>query len=76
MFLSVIGPTTYKLLASLIATDKLGDKEYEELVKVLKEHHNPTLSEIVQRCKFHTQIQQPGESTTQFVTVKDYVEEI
>ena len=67
MFLSVIGPTTYKLLASLIALDKQGDKNYEELVKVLKEHHNPTPSEIVKRYKFYTRIQQPGESTTQFV---------
>ena len=67
MFLSVIGPTTYKLLASLIAPDKLGNKEYKKLVKVLKEHHNPTLSEIVQRCKFHTRIRQTGESSTQFV---------
>ena len=49
VFLSVIGLTTYKLLASLIAPDKPGDKEYEELVKVLKEYHNPAPSEIVQR---------------------------
>ena len=48
VFLSVIGLTTYKLLASLIAPDKPGDKEYEELVKVLKEYHNPAPSEIVQ----------------------------
>ena len=67
VFLSVIGLTTYKLLASLIAPDKPGDKEYEELVKVLKEYHNPAPSEIVQRYKFHTRIRQPGESTTQFV---------
>ena len=36
VFLSVIGPTTYKLLASLIAPDKLGDKDYKELVKFSK----------------------------------------
>ena len=67
MFLSVIGPTTYKLLASLIAPDKPGDKDYKELVKVLQEHHNSTPSEIVQRYKFHTRIQQPGKLTTQFI---------
>ena len=48
VFLSVIGPTTYKLLSSLIVPDKPGDKDYEELVKVIKEHHNPNPSEIVQ----------------------------
>ena len=67
VFLSVIGPTTYKVLASLIAPEKPGDKDYEELVKVLKEHHNCTLSDIVQRYKFHTRTRQPSESTTQFV---------
>ena len=67
MFLSIIGPTTYKLLSSMIAPDKPGEKSYEDLVKVLKEHHNPTPSEIVQRYKFHTRIRKPEESTTQFV---------
>ena len=67
VFLSIIGPTTYKLLSSLIAPDKPGGKSYEDLVKVLKEHHNPIPSEIVQRYKFHTRIRKPEESTTQFV---------
>ena len=67
VFLSVIGPTTYKLLASLIAPEKPGDKDYKELVKVVKEHHNPTPSEIVRIYKFHTRTRQPSETTTQFV---------
>ena len=62
MFLSIIGPTTYKLLSSMIAPDKPGEKSYEDLVKVLKEHRNPTPSEIVQRYKFHTRIRKPEES--------------
>ena len=66
-FLSIIGLTTYKLLSSLITPDKPGGKSYEDLVKVLKEHHNPTPSEIIQRYKFHTRIRKPEESTNQFV---------
>ena len=46
----MIGPKAYKLLGSLI----VGDKTYEELVKVMTQHHNPPPSEIVQRYKFHT----------------------
>ena len=46
----------------MIAPDKPGEKSYEDLVKVLKEHHNPTPSEIVQRYKFHTRIRKPEES--------------
>ena len=38
-FLSVIGPTPYKLLRSLIAPTKPTDKTFEELVAVLTEHY-------------------------------------
>ena len=53
VFLSVIGPSTYKLLKSLLAPEKPGDKPYKNLVKKLTEHFNPTPSKIVQRFKFH-----------------------
>ena len=67
VFLSVIGPKTYKLLASLVAPAKPGDKTYGELVELLSDHHNPPPSEIVQRYKFHTKVRGPGESIATFV---------
>lgn len=67
VLLSVIGPKAYKLLRSLVAPDKPGDKPYADLVKVMTEHHNPQPSEIVQRYKFHTRMQAPGESVATFV---------
>ena len=47
VFLSVIGPKEYRLLVSLIASTKCGDKSYAQLVKVLTDHHNPAPSGIV-----------------------------
>ena len=67
MFLSVIGPTTYKLLRSLVSPEKPGDKSFKDLVNKLSDHFNPTPSVIVQRFKFHGKFRQPGESITAYV---------
>ena len=50
----VHGPTAYKLLRSLVSPQKPGDKTYRELVDIMKKHHNPTPSEMVEsnsRCR-------------------------
>ena len=41
VFLSVIGASTYKLLSSLLAPVKPGEKSYTFLVDTLSEHFNP-----------------------------------
>ena len=64
----MIGPSNYKLLSSLLAPDKPGDKEYKTLVDKLSEHFTPAPSEIVERFKFHTRFRKPGESVTAFVS--------
>ena len=53
ILLTAIGPTAYKLLSSLISPDKPGHKSYSQLVEIMKAHHSPTPSEIVQRFKFN-----------------------
>ena len=65
--LTAIGPTTYNLLSSLVAPQKATDKSYDDIVQLLKDHHSPAPSEIVQRYRFHSRVREPGESTTQFV---------
>ena len=65
--LSYIGPTTYSLLTGLVTPDKLTDKSYDELVKVLSDNVDPQPSEIVERFKFHTRRRRQGESVTSFV---------
>ena len=68
IFLSVVGPKTYKLLSSLIAPTKPGDKSYVDLVKALTNHHNPPPSETVQRYRFHSRFRQPGETISTYVS--------
>ena len=68
IFLSVIGPRTYKLLSSLVATSKPGECEtYDELVVALTEHHSPAPSEMVQRFKFNSRFRHAGESVATYV---------
>ena len=55
IFLSVVGPVTYRLLKSLVAPDKPGSKSYDDLVKQLTEHYDPTPSDAgVQQFKSHS----------------------
>ena len=68
VFLSVIGATNYKLLSSLVAPAKPGEKEYSDLVDKLAEHFTPAPSEIVKHFKFHTRFWKSGESVAAFVS--------
>ena len=67
-FLAVIGPTIYTIVRNLVSPTKPGEKSYDELVKVLKEHFNPTPSETVQRSRFHGRFRKPGETVATFVS--------
>ena len=53
-FLSVVGPSSYKLLRSILAPVKPSEKTFEELTEVLKTHYNPPPSEVMQRFRFNT----------------------
>lgn len=68
VLLSVIGPTTYKVLRSLLAPVKPSEKDYTDLVAKLSQHYSPTPSEIVQRFKFHSRFRKPGESVATYVS--------
>ena len=62
VLLSVIGQKAYKQLACLTVPSKPGEKSFQELLELMKEHHDMTPSTIVQRFKFHTRVRLPGES--------------
>ena len=68
VLLTLIGATTYKLLRSLVAPSKPGEKTYQELIAALTAHFSPTPSPIVCRFKFHSRCRQPGESIAVFVS--------
>ena len=65
VFLSVIGPATFKLLRNLLAPEKPGEKAYNALITTLSAHFSLAPSEIVQ---FHSRFQNPGESVATFVS--------
>ena len=67
VLLSVCGPATYQLIRNLTATQKPADHSFVELVKLVQDHYNPTLSVIVQHFKFHSRVQKEDESIAQFV---------
>ena len=67
IFLSMIGPATFKLLSNLVVPDNPGDKTYKELVNALKNHHNPAPSEVVQHLQFYSRDRRPEESVSTFV---------
>ena len=66
ILLSVIGPTTYSLLRSLLSANKPSDLSYDEISKALENHCNPKPSPIVQRFKFYHCVCTPGQSIASF----------
>ena len=65
ILLSSVGSQTYSLIRNLVSPAKPGDKSFDELVQLLRDHFNPRASEIVQRFKFNSRKQ--GESVTEYV---------
>ncbi len=68
VFITLIGPDTYKLLRSLVHATKPDDMTYQEVTEVLTAHFKPTPSEIVQWFRFHTRFCKPGETVAVFVS--------
>ena len=62
-----MGAKTYKLVQSLVAPEDPKDKRYEDLAKLLQDHFMPKPSATVQRFKFKTRSQQPGETIAMFL---------
>ena len=67
ILLSCVGAKTYKLMKTLLAPVKPGDKSFQQLVALVQEHECPQPSIIVQRFKFNSRVQKQGESVTDFV---------
>ena len=68
VFLTVVGPATFKTLTSLVSPASVDDKTYPQLTGELGKYYNPKPSEIVQRFKFNSRCRQPTESVATFVT--------
>lgn len=69
ILLSSVGSQTYSLMRNLVSPAMPGDKNFDELVKILKDHFNPKPSEIVQRYKFNSRNRKHGETVMEYVAV-------
>lgn len=67
IFLVSVGAKTYKLIRSLVAPEDPKEKTYEDLAKLVQVHYKPKPSVIVERFKFNTRRQQPGETISMFL---------
>ena len=64
VFLSAIGPKTYKLLRDLMAPTR-PKKPLKDIIAVLEEHFEPKPLVIAERFHFHRRQQRVGESIAQ-----------
>ena len=67
ILLSICGAPTYRLIRSLVAPRKPTELTFKDLVELVRSHHNPKPSTTVQRFKFNSRTQQPGETVAGFV---------
>ena len=62
-----IGTKGYKVMRSLVQPSKPLQTAYDVIVKALKAHYTPPVSEIMLRFHFHKRHQHQGENISQFV---------
>ena len=67
ILLDACGVSTYQLIRDLVAPSKPSSKTYKDIVKLVKDHHQPPPSTIVQRFKFNTCYQKEEETVADFV---------
>ena len=66
MLLTVIGPSAYATVRSLVAPDKPRTKTYEQLEAALKLHYKPKPLVIAERSKFYRQTQNATETVLEY----------
>ena len=67
ILLTVCGPATFNLLKSLLQPASLEEKSYRDYIDVLKTHHDPVPSAIIQRYKFNSRVRNTGETVAGYV---------
>lgn len=63
----MIGGKTYSLLRDLTSPEKPADKNFEDIVKLLKDHLSSKPSVIAERFRFNRRQQLDGESVYEYV---------
>ncbi|XP_048513423.1 uncharacterized protein LOC125501460 [Athalia rosae] len=68
ILLTSIDEDAYELIKHLCSPEKLSDKKYDELTKLMQDHLSPQPSEVIERNKFYKAFQEQSESVTDFAT--------
>ena len=69
ILLSCVGPTTFRLMQSLVLPASLDSLSYDDLVSKVQNRKEPALSVIVRRFQFNTRNQKPSESISEYIAV-------
>ena len=67
ILLSCCGSATYSLFRSLVVRSKPDEVSLQAIIDKVNAHYNPRPSAIIQRFKFNSRSQQPGESLPTYV---------
>lgn len=67
VFLSVLGPTEYRLLKSLVEPRKCVELTYTELTEAMSTHFKPKPILIAERFRFYRRVQNTGEPLADFI---------
>ena len=67
IFLTAVGPTTYRLLKTLVSPSKLDEFRFEELVEKAMTHFNPKPSPIVKRYEFNSRAKKEDQSASVYI---------
>ena len=68
IFFSVCGASMYQLIRNLVAPERPTDRSLAEIMSLVRDHHTPPPSVIVQRFTFHSRLQKEGESIAEYVS--------
>ena len=72
---AVIGPQQFRLLKELSAPAKPADKSFNELTKLLKDHHAPAPPKFMCRAKFDARSRHQGETIANYVAALRHLSE-
>ena len=67
ILLSAVGPSTYRLIRTLVSPDKVTDFSFTALVEKARAHFNPKPSPIVKRYEFNTRRQGENEAVATYI---------
>ena len=67
ILLTSIGSNCFRILKDLAFPDAPNTKTFDQLATLLREHFKPTRLKIAERYRFHSAVQQQGQSIADFV---------